>query len=120
MVALKCWSIQMKVIYKYTIDPIHLVVPMPKGAMVISAHSQHNKMCVWAIVDPEETELEDITFVILGTGINFDMTDNLRFIDTLYLDNGYLVFHIFEDITAYLKSEEGCEVGDEGEEETHL
>jgi hypothetical protein len=86
----------MKTIYKY-----HLISPMsniklPKGAKILSVINQLEKIIIYALVDPEELELEEFTFAILPTG-TYPATynDNYIFLGTVSFNGGSLVFHVF-------------------------
>jgi len=84
----------MKRIYKYTLNPSNLTIPMPIGAKLISMHRQKGEMCIWAEVDIEEkTEL--VTFEIFTTGEEIT-SDNKEFVGTFLLHNESLVFHIYK------------------------
>ncbi len=87
----------MKRVYKYPLDiQDEVIVMMPKGARVLSVQVQNGRPCLWAAVDPSETELEKRLFRIAGTGhpIYDDVVDG--FIGTIQLYDGKLVFHVFE------------------------
>ena len=86
----------MKNIWKYTL-PVndHPVLPMQKGAKVLSVDVQHGDIQVWALVDPEAPK-ELRGFRVAGTGhpLEEEIT-SMRFIGTVQM--GDLVWHIFED-----------------------
>jgi hypothetical protein len=89
----------MKEIWKYKLDPRVSTIPMPEGAEILSVQVQRETPCVWAEVDPTHP-LYVRTFEIYGTGhpIN-DMSGHERkFIGTFQLNQGDLVFHVFETI----------------------
>ena len=69
-------------------------ISLPAGARVLTAQVQHGVIYLWAEVDTDETSEELREFVIHGTGD--DMLDHLHYIDTVQLDGGYLVFHVYE------------------------
>lgn len=87
----------MKTIYKYPIQAIeHPVVDMPRGAKVLSFHSQNDQLCIWALVDTD-APMQVRTFYLVGTGDIFAYNPAaLRFIGTALLMRGSLVFHLFE------------------------
>lgn len=66
------------------------------GADIISARVQHGNLCVWAKINTE-SKLVTRNVYVIGTGC--DMTDvidkDVKFIDTIFLYEGYLVYHIF-------------------------
>ena len=87
----------MKRVYKYPLDiQDEATVMMPIGARVLSVQVQNGRPCLWAAVDPTETEIEKRLFRIAGTGhpIHDDVVDG--FIGTIQLYDGKLVFHVFE------------------------
>ena len=87
----------MKTIWKYILEEEDInSIMMPKGANPISAQVQHNKICLWAIVETKN-DLEDRLFFLATTGN--PMIDNgltMNFIDTIQLYGGDVVCHLFE------------------------
>lgn len=89
----------MKQIWKFAIPTADkLSFKMPVGAEVLSVAVQHNKPCLWALVNPDAA-METRTFYITGTG--HDIPDSVSrqfglFHGTFLLEDGALVFHIFE------------------------
>lgn len=85
----------MKTVYKYKlmIDDLQSV-NLPKGAKPLCVKVQNNVPCLWALVDPNETEVEPIGIRIAGTGhpINEDVKD---YLGTAIMYDGNLVFHFF-------------------------
>ena len=87
----------MKRVYKYLLEVNDKVsVYMPKGARVLSVQVQNGRPCLWAAVDTNELTLEERWFRIVGTGhpIHDDVVD--RFIGTIQMCEGSIVYHIFE------------------------
>ncbi|WP_269581880.1 DUF7352 domain-containing protein [Roseibium sp. Sym1] len=85
----------METIWKFTISPTDEVsIQMPEGATVLSAGVQGETMCLWAQVNPEKKTVVR-RFYVVGTG-HLMPIGSLRFIDTVQMMNGALVFHIFE------------------------
>jgi hypothetical protein len=69
---------------------------LPQGAQTLSVHEQWGEVCLWALVDPA-APLEDRQMLIYGTGHNILVpTENLKYLGTVLLDAGSLVFHVFE------------------------
>lgn len=68
-------------------------VSMPVGSIILSIQVQKGVICLWAMVDKEETEKEDRYFRIYGTGEEVTQSEG-RFLATVQLD--HFVFHIFE------------------------
>ena len=91
----------MDMIYKYILDLEHeQILNMPDGAKFLSAQAQKGKICVWAIVDPDELPVE-YTFNVYGTGhpLPEDLVKKIEkcgsgcFIDTVQMSG--LVLHVF-------------------------
>lgn len=87
----------MHTIYKYELWPDALKIEMPKGAKILTAREQHDKICLWAEVNTDNaTEVR--TFEIFGTGhqIPYDMGVSRDYIGTAMLEGGSLVMHVYE------------------------
>lgn len=83
-----------KVIYKYQLELSDLVpVRMHKGGEVLSVQIQHDKICIWAKVNENESLFEERVFEIVGTGHRFRDKDK-RYLATI--QDGVFVWHIFE------------------------
>lgn len=87
-----------KKIWKFTLPMAdYPVVSMPKGARVLSVGVQRGDVQVWALVDPE-APMEDRRFKVAGTGHYLvGGVENMRFIGTVHMASGQLVWHIFEE-----------------------
>lgn len=68
-------------------------VIMPRGARIISAGAQGDRICVWAVVDPLRAT-HPRGFLIVGTGHALN-SEGWDFVDTVQLADGALVFHVF-------------------------
>jgi hypothetical protein len=70
---------------------------MPKGAEIVSVQVQRGVPCAWALVDPK-ARLEVRTFHWVGTGHEHPVAfwSWLRWRGTVQLEEGALVFHLFE------------------------
>jgi hypothetical protein len=86
-----------KEIWKYTIHPFTVKVRMPEGAEILTVQIQNGVPCIWVLVNPEN-ELEIRNFEIFGTGqkIACDIGVERKYINTFQMENGSLVFHLFE------------------------
>lgn len=86
------------VIYKYPlkIEDIQ-TIRMPKGYEILSVQAQNDIPCLWAYVNADEKELEDVYIEIHGTGhpIENSLFTSREFIDTFQMYDGKLVFHAF-------------------------
>lgn len=89
----------MVTIWKY---PLRIMdeqtLSMPEGATILSAQVQHESICVWALVIPAR-KIVDRVIHIVGTGhsVSAEKAKRWRFIDTVQLGGGSLVFHIFDE-----------------------
>lgn len=85
----------MKTIWKFPlkVDDAQSV-RMPTGATILSVQVQHDQVCLWALVEPDNgAQLREI--IIYGTGHEISRSVG-RFIGTFQLHFGSLVFHVFE------------------------
>ena len=87
----------MNAIYKYELSVYTLqTVSLPINSTVLSVVEQHQKVVVYAIVDVEQENIEEIVFLVLGTGEVFDNNiDGYSFLNTVKLSGGSLMFHVF-------------------------
>ena len=84
----------MKTIYKYNFEITgSFSIKMPKGSKIFSVEEQSKKPAIWAIVDTSQKE-ESVFFELRGTGQPFNGLEG-EYIDTFYMFNGDLVFHLF-------------------------
>ena len=84
-------------VYKYEL-PVddHVIVEMPTGAKILHVHEQHEKVYLWALIDPTEVRTQKRAFRIAGTGHPIEYTDQFAFIGSVHLREGMFVFHVFE------------------------
>jgi len=87
-----------KKVFKYVlrIDD-RITLNLPKGAEVLTVQTQYNQPCLWVLVDPFAAK-EKRVFRLAGTGhpISFDMGSDYKYINSFQMDDGALVFHLFE------------------------
>ena len=83
----------MKVIWKYAINP-HTTVSIPDGARLLSVQTQDNQPQLWALVDPSKPKVGH-AFRAVATGEEFDDQGHV-YVATFQINNGGLVFHLFE------------------------
>ncbi len=75
-------------------------IEMPKGARVLSAEEQHDKIVLYALVDPL-AEKEARTVWTFGTGHRVhDRAAHAQFVGTVKMEGGLWMFHIFCDSEA--------------------
>lgn len=88
----------MKTIYKYPL-PIgdSVSITMCEPAEILSIQVQHGVPFVWALIDDEGPPVKR-KFRIAGTGHPLVSLGEFkfRFIDTIQLEGGSLVFHVFQ------------------------
>ena len=86
-------------VLKYEIEiGDYFEIVMPNGAQILKVECQHNIPCLWVLADLEHLSIKR-TFRFAGTGHPIDhLKDDLQFISTFQMDNGNLIFHIFEVI----------------------
>lgn len=90
-------------IYKYPLEA-HITaqkVLLPKNAEILSAGVQGNETInIWVKVDPNEPVQEERQLLVFPTGGDIYARDEvtLRFINTVQLLGGRLIFHVFEEI----------------------
>jgi len=87
----------MNAIYKYELSGYTLqTVSLPINSTVLSVVEQNQKIVVYAVVDVEQENIEEIVFLVLGTGEVFDNTiDGYSFLDTVKLSGGAIMVHVF-------------------------
>jgi hypothetical protein len=90
----------MNTIYKYRMEPnCGGSVEMPKGAQVLSVQMQGGLPCLWAKVDTTRS-LERRSFDVYGTGNAMPDDPRLVYVGTFQMDDGALVWHVFESTHA--------------------
>ncbi len=84
-------------IWKYELLPITgapFLMNIPDGAEILHVDEQREEVCIWALVDIDATPVSR-SFAIFGTGQS--VADNpMKYLGTAKLDNGNLIFHVFE------------------------
>lgn len=84
----------MKRIYKFPLQVTNeQVLRLQIGAQLLDVQIQHDVLCLWALVDTNQIQMEDRTLNIYGTG--HPASDNPgNFIATV--QQGPMVWHVFE------------------------
>jgi hypothetical protein len=84
-------------IWKYPLEMTDTQrVQMPKGAQILTAQMQGQTLCLWALVDCGSVlSKDDREIEIIGTG-NPISDASRRYIATVQMCGGGLVWHIFE------------------------
>jgi len=88
----------MRKIFKYTLGVSdHQEIFPPANAEFINVQMQNDKICLWALVDPNMQE-KAREIRVIGTGHPiYDDSGKLAYIGTVQMMNGELIWHIFED-----------------------
>lgn len=83
-------------VYKYVLSPLadRVTLLMPAGAEPLSVMVQGSQICIWARVKLGRPTV-GTTFRIAGTGHNLE-EDVGKHVGSFQLENGALVFHVFE------------------------
>ena len=92
----------MKRIYKYRIDAGVETINIPIGGTILHVNNIDDNIFLWVEIDPnKETETEERIIEVFGTGHNIydDMGTERKYIGTVKLQEGALIFHIYERIS---------------------
>lgn len=83
-------------VYKYPLEMDEgQIVLMPKGSKVLHVHEQRGRICLWALVNPDEKDEEARSISVRGTGRS--MTENPgTYLGTVHVAIGVYVFHVWE------------------------
>lgn len=87
----------MKTVHKYELimDGV-ATLNLPEGAEILSAKAQRNKIVLYTLVDTNELPTDVYSVLAIGTGAYLDYDiDKYKFIDTVMLLDGALVYHVF-------------------------
>lgn len=88
-----------KKVYKYEF-PIQdiITIGLPVGAMILAVQEdgKTGNPCIWCLVDPNESAIEQREFRLAGTGRPIEDADDHRYVGTFQMHRGELVFHLFE------------------------
>lgn len=76
---------------------------LPLDAQILTIAMQHNQqLCLWALVDPAQKQQVTRKLRMAGTGHPI-VSDNFhKYIASVQLANGSLVFHFFEETEALI------------------
>ena len=85
-----------KKIWKYIV--VHAgenEIEVPMGAQLVHCDNQHEKLCAWLLVDPNEQRMETIALCVVNTGQPIPMHSVGSRIHTVLLRGGTRVVHVF-------------------------
>ncbi len=87
----------MLTVHKYALPVAdQFILDIPKGAELLHVDVQHGEPHLWAKVDTSK-RLEPRSFLLAGTGHPLPEIPS-RFVGTVLLHGGVVVFHLFEVI----------------------
>ncbi len=85
----------MKQVLKYKLGIVGLQeIELPEGAQILSVQTQHESICLWALVDQDKAK-EMRRIILIGTGHYLPEGDH-KFLGTVQELGGDLVWHLFE------------------------
>lgn len=85
----------MRTIWKFELQITdEQITYIPAHAVVLTIQMQYGKPCLWALVDPTAEKLSR-KIITHGTGHSVPETTG-DYIGTYMINNGELVFHVFE------------------------
>lgn len=88
----------MNVIWKAELKTIDVQeIEVPVGAEMLCVHEQLNRACIWYRGDPL-AEKEKRLIGLVATGKPVPERDDSRYLGTVFLLGGNLVFHVFEKL----------------------
>ena len=89
----------MKIIYKYSIQITDTqTLRIPSDAQILCVQMQGAQACLWALVDSDAPLFAPRYIRVIGTGHAIANPEVLRYIGTIQLHEGSLIFHVFEEI----------------------
>ena len=74
-------------------------IEMPKGSEILTIQTQYGRPCMWClcpIIEDGESECRNIEIYPTGAPIVSDMGATRDYLGTFQIENGSLVFHVFE------------------------
>ena len=87
-----------KVIWKTVLSAVdEQCIRLPEGAMVLTAQVQRGDICLWFLCNPDRQSIPRRIFIV-GTGNLMPYDVPARYIGTVQLEAGALVFHVFEEV----------------------
>lgn len=86
-----------KVIFKYELTNSYNVLKLPLKSKVLCAMNQRETMQLWVEIDLGETKKEARKFLVEGTGHSYDDSGNREYINSLKIQDGTFIFHVFEE-----------------------
>lgn len=88
----------MRTVWKYKLQATHIQeLRLPEKAEILYVREQNEFVCLWAVVETHR-ELEARVIEVVPTGVEMetDMGVDRKYLGSVHLQNGALVFHVFE------------------------
>jgi hypothetical protein len=86
----------MKTVWKFPLaSTVVTKLQLPVGAQVLTVQMQYDEPQLWVLVDPQAPK-EERRFQLVGTGHEFEPQGALKYINTIQVQGGLFVFHLFE------------------------
>lgn len=89
----------MKVVWKHTLTiKDQQIIELPKGSRIICAQMQGEQLCIWfghELLAGQPRDRDDVVILIRGTGHEFAPMLGERYINTVQLAGGSLIFHVY-------------------------
>ena len=84
-------------IHKYPLKAIDKqVVIMPLNSQILTVQMQRDQMYMWAMVTESNTDKEGHLIEIIPTGVTLNDNVKRRYICTVQMCGGSLIWHVFE------------------------
>lgn len=85
----------METIWKFEL-PLQTTIKLnlPKGAKFAAVQVQHDTVCVWYQVNPQNP-IKERPLYLVGTGLT--VPEGTTYLGTVQLNDGHLVLHVFEN-----------------------
>jgi hypothetical protein len=71
------------------------IIEVPLSTQILSTETQGDDIVVYGLVNVNEEEKAKIDFRVYGTGHEFKMGSDYKFIGTIKMYSGSLMFHVF-------------------------
>jgi len=87
----------MKIIYKYPINTLgYTAITLPINYKILKIAEQRQSINLWAEIDTDQTEFSSVGLLIVGTGHEFELPSSAEYLDTVFIAQGNLVYHIYK------------------------
>ena len=85
------------IVGKFVVDISDIItVKLPSSAQPLHFAEQHGVLCLWALIDLDQKEKRRFEFRMAGTGHPIEPTMSMRYMNTILMQGGSLVFHFFQ------------------------